>query len=69
VKSKNSKVKTKFVNGLLIFDLPPDSPKLTNQQLLELEAKMELEEDLNKMSPPAKAAVRSPDGSRRYRER
>jgi hypothetical protein len=29
---------TRIVNGLLVFDLPPDSPKVTTKQLLELDA-------------------------------
>ncbi|HUI52741.1 MAG TPA: hypothetical protein VLX60_13220 [Terriglobales bacterium] len=28
---------TKIVNGLRVFDLPPDSPVVTDQKLLELE--------------------------------
>jgi hypothetical protein len=32
---------TKIVNGLRVFDLPPDSPRVTNERLLELEAEEE----------------------------
>jgi len=29
---------TKLINGLLVFDLPPDSPRVTTKQVRELEA-------------------------------
>lgn len=32
---------TKIVNGLRVFDLPADSPVVTNEKLLELEAEEE----------------------------
>ena len=28
---------TKILNGLRVFDLPPDSPRITNQRVKELE--------------------------------
>ena len=31
---------TKRVNGLLVFDLPPDSPRVTNKKVRELEAEL-----------------------------
>lgn len=30
---------TRSVNGLLVFDLPPDSPRVTTNTVIELEAK------------------------------
>jgi len=32
---------TKMVNGLCVFDLPPDSPRITNERVKELEAEEE----------------------------
>jgi len=32
---------TKMVNGLCVFDLPPDSPRITNERVKELEAEDE----------------------------
>jgi len=29
---------TKMVNGLCVFDLPPDSPRISNEKVKELEA-------------------------------
>jgi hypothetical protein len=31
---------TKLINGLLVFDLPPDSPKVTTKKVRELEAEL-----------------------------
>ncbi len=32
---------TRLVNGLLVFDLPPDSPRVTTKRVRELEAEQE----------------------------
>jgi hypothetical protein len=32
---------TRMVNGLCVFDLPPDSPRITNERVKELEAEEE----------------------------
>lgn len=32
---------TRIVNGLLVFDLPPDSPQVTTRSIRELEAEEE----------------------------
>ncbi len=32
---------TKMVNGLCVFDLPPDSPRITNERVKKLEAEEE----------------------------
>jgi len=32
---------TKLVNGLRVFDLPPDSPMVTDEKLMQLEAEEE----------------------------
>jgi hypothetical protein len=32
---------TRIVNGIVVFDVPPDSPRITSERVKELESEME----------------------------
>jgi hypothetical protein len=32
---------TRMVNGIVVFDVPPDSPRITTQRIKELESEIE----------------------------
>ena len=32
---------TRIVNGLVVFDVPPDSPRITSERVKELESELE----------------------------
>jgi hypothetical protein len=34
---------TKVVNGLVVFDVPPDTPPITSERIMELESEMDEE--------------------------
>jgi hypothetical protein len=37
----SSPTPTRMVNGIVVFDLPPDSPKITTERVRELESELE----------------------------
>jgi hypothetical protein len=40
-KGLNAPVQTRMVNGFVVFDLPPDSPRITSKRVRELESETE----------------------------
>lgn len=37
----SSPTPTRTVNGLIVFDVPPDEPRITNERVKELESEIE----------------------------
>lgn len=40
-KGFSSPTPTRIVNGLVVFDVPPDEPRITNERVKELESEIE----------------------------
>ena len=40
-KGFTSPTPTRIVNGIVVFDVPPDSPRITTERVKELEVEME----------------------------
>jgi hypothetical protein len=40
-KGAAARVPTRMVNGIMIFDVPPDSPRITTERVRELESELE----------------------------
>ena len=40
-KGASAEVPTRGVNGIVVFDVPPDSPRITTERVRELESELE----------------------------
>ncbi len=40
-KGFSSPTPTRIVNGIVVFDIPPDSPRITTERVKELESELE----------------------------
>ena len=40
-KGASAEVPTRLVNGIVVFDVPPDSPRITTERVHELESELE----------------------------